>query len=140
MEISVYTDGGSRGNPGPAGFGLVIHDEQRRIIYQQSTFLGHQTNNEAEYSGLIAALEWIANNHQKLNIKAVTFYSDSELLVRQLTGIYKVKSSNIKPLYAIAKNLLEQINLPYKFHHLYRESNSLADRLANQAMDQYDQN
>jgi len=138
MEISVYTDGGSRGNPGPAGFGLVIYDSNRQIIYQNKQFLGIKTNNEAEYAGLIAALEWIVVNLVKLDIQKINFYSDSQLLVRQLNGLYKVKSANIKPLFAIAQNLLGHITCPTHFTHLYRESNTLADSLANQAMDRHE--
>lgn len=138
MEISVYTDGGSRGNPGPAGYGLVIYDQHQQIIHQNQQYLGIKTNNEAEYSGLLAALTWVVANQDKLNIQKVIFHSDSELLVRQLTGQYKVKSVNIKPLFAQAQVLLSQLQVPVSFHHLYRESNTLADSLANAAMDQHD--
>ncbi|OGL54090.1 hypothetical protein A3K55_02570 [Candidatus Shapirobacteria bacterium RBG_13_44_7] len=135
MEISVYTDGGARGNPGPAGYGLVVYDQSHQILYQEKKFLGVKTNNEAEYLGLIAALAWVQNNSSKFSLHQITFYSDSELLVRQILGLYKVKSKNLKPLFATAQNLFTQINLPYQFRHVLREGNSLADKLANQAMD-----
>lgn len=135
MEISVYTDGGARGNPGPAGYGLVIYDEDKKIIYQESKFLGIKTNNEAEYLGLIAALNWLRENQSQLNIRQIVFNSDSELLVRQLNHQYKVKAKNLKNYFVTVQNLLTQINLPSTFNHVFRQSNSLADKLANQAMD-----
>ncbi len=133
MDISIYTDGGSRGNPGPSGYGLVVYDQNQNIIYQDSRFLGIKTNNEAEYLGLLAALTWLVK-HQS-GLKSVSFYSDSQLLVRQITGAYKVKAPTIKPLFATAQSLLSQINCRIKFTHLLRHKNELADQLANQAMD-----
>lgn len=138
MEVSVYTDGGSRGNPGPAGYGLVIYNQDQQIIHQDKKFLGIKTNNEAEYVGLVSALQWLATNITQSNITAINFYSDSQLLVCQLNGQYKVKSPNIKPLFAQAQAFLSQIKIPIHFTHLYRESNTLADSLANQAMDQHE--
>lgn len=135
MNVNVYTDGGSRGNPGPSGFGLVIYDDQNNIIYQESTFLGIKTNNEAEYSGIISAIKWVEQNFSKLNIDQVTFFADSQLLIRQLQGVYKVKSPNLVPLFQQAKKTLNQMNLNYQFNDIRREYNQLADELANQAMD-----
>jgi probable phosphoglycerate mutase len=102
MQISIYTDGGARGNPGISGYGLVVLDQQQNSLYQQSKFLGVKTNNEAEYLGLIGALTWLKDNQS--NIDSVNFYSDSQLMVRQITGLYKVKSPNLKPLFDTAKN------------------------------------
>ena len=135
MKISVYTDGGARGNPGPAGFGLVIYDDHKKIIYQESTFLGTKTNNEAEYSGLIAALIWINNNKENFNLTEFEIFSDSQLLVRQIQGKYKVKAQNLKIYYLKVMELLDYINLKYNFKDIRRERNILADELANQAMD-----
>lgn len=135
MEIHVYTDGGARGNPGPAGFGVVVLDQNKQSIHQESKFLGVKTNNEAEYLAIIAALTWVKNNFEKLAITKINFYSDSELLVRQIQGLYKVKAGNLKPLFATTKDLLISINLPYSFKSIPREYNSFADELANQAMD-----
>jgi len=135
MNVNVYTDGGSRGNPGPSGFGLVIYDDQNNIIYQESTFLGIKTNNEAEYSGIISAIKWVEQNFSKLNIDQVTFFADSQLLIRQLQGVYKVKSPNLVPLFQQAKKTLNQMNLNYQFNDIRREYNQLADELAHQAMD-----
>lgn len=136
MEISVYTDGGARGNPGPAGYGFVVYDSSRRSLYQESKFIGIKTNNEAEYLAFAAALNWICDNQLPLQISQITFYSDSELLVRQVTGQYKVKAKNLKPIFAIVKSLLDRISLPFSFLAVPRSQNYLADKLANQAMDQ----
>lgn len=135
MDISIFTDGGARGNPGPAGFGIVIFDKHKKIIFQNSVYLGTKTNNEAEYAGLINALEWVKNNKSNFNLTSFDFHSDSQLLVRQINGLYKVKASNLKLLFATAKDILAEINLPYKFTDIRRESNELADELANRAMD-----
>jgi ribonuclease HI len=135
MQINIYTDGGARGNPGISGYGLVIYDENNKIIYQESKFLGIKTNNEAEYMGMIGALVWINDNKNNSNISQINFHSDSQLLVRQILGQYKVKAPNLKPLFDKVKLLLNQINLPYSFKDIRREFNKLADELANEAMD-----
>jgi len=136
MLINVYTDGGSRGNPGISGFGFVVLDQNQQVIHQESKFLGVKTNNEAEYLGLIAALTWVNDNVKTHHISEVNFYSDSQLLVRQMQQIYKVKSPGLKPLNSIAVNLLSSLSIPYKFTDIRREYNQLADELANRAMDQ----
>ncbi len=135
MEVNIYTDGGSRGNPGVSGYGLVIYDDQKTLIYQESKFLGIKTNNEAEYSGIIAALEWIKKNQSVYQITQLNFFADSQLMIRQFQGIYKVKAPTLLPLFSHAQQLLLQINLPAKFTDVRREFNKLADELANQAMD-----
>ncbi|MFA5749980.1 MAG: ribonuclease HI family protein [Candidatus Shapirobacteria bacterium] len=137
MEINIYTDGGSRGNPGISGYGVVIYDDKNNIIYQESKFIGIKTNNEAEYSGLIAALEWIQKNQSIFKITQLNFFADSQLLIRQLQGIYKVKAPTLLPFFAKAQQLLIQISLPYFFKDIRREFNELADKLANQAMDSH---
>lgn len=135
MFISVFTDGGARGNPGPAGFGLVILDSSKKVIYQDSCYLGIKTNNEAEYAGLISALNWIKSQQSSLHLEGINFFSDSELLIRQLNGQYRVKAVNLQPLYHQALALISQISPPITFKHTPREGNVLADQLANQAMD-----
>ena len=136
MKISIYTDGGARGNPGISGYGVVVLDENNNIIYKESKFLGIKTNNEAEYMALVAALTWLNENWSKLNIDYVDFCSDSQLMVRQMQGLYKVKAGNLIGLHNSAKNLLISISCPVKFKDIRREFNKLADELANQAMDQ----
>lgn len=128
--LIAHSDGGARGNPGPAGYGVVIHDEGGRKIAALSQYLGHQTNNFAEYQGLIAALEYtIQHGH-----KALKLISDSELLVRQVKGIYKVKNPALRDLHSRAKQLIAQLDW-FSIEHALREHNREADRLANAAMD-----
>src|SRR5882672_6318316 len=128
--LVAHSDGGARGNPGPAGYGVVIQDETGRKVAALSEYLGHQTNNFAEYQGLIAALEYaIEHGH-----KALKLVSDSELLVRQIKGIYKVKNLTLQELHARAKELIAQLEW-FSIDHALREHNREADELANQAMD-----
>lgn len=125
-----HSDGGARGNPGPAGYGVVIQDEAGRRVAALSEYLGHQTNNFAEYQGLIAALEYAL----KHGPKALKLISDSELLVRQIKGIYKVKNPTLQDLHARAKEMIAQLDW-FSIGHAMREHNQEADRLANEAMD-----
>jgi ribonuclease HI len=128
--LIAHSDGGARGNPGPAGYGVVIQDEAGRKVAALSQYLGHQTNNFAEYQGLIAALEYaIEHKH-----KALKLISDSELLVRQIKGIYKVKNLTLQELHGRAKELIAQLEW-FSIDHALREHNREADELANQAMD-----
>src|SRR5579862_8141027 len=128
--LVAHSDGGARGNPGPAGYGVVLHDEAGRRVAALSEYLGHQTNNFAEYQGLIAALEYAVQHGPK----ALKLISDSELLVRQIKGIYKVKNATLKDLYGRAKELIAQLEW-FSIGHALREHNQEADRLANEAMD-----
>lgn len=123
-------DGGSRGNPGPAGYGVRIEHENGTVVELKES-LGLTTNNVAEYSGLIAALRWAAaNDIARLHVRA-----DSELLVKQMRGEYRVKSPGLQPLYEQARALVRQIG-DVTFEHVRREFNKDADRLANEAMDE----
>ena len=128
--LIAHSDGGARGNPGPAGYGVVINNESGKKIATLSQYLGHQTNNFAEYQGLIAALEYALEHGPK----ALKVISDSELLVRQIKGIYKVKNPMLQDLHARAKELIAQLDW-FSIGHALREHNQEADRLANQAMD-----
>lgn len=128
--LVAHSDGGARGNPGPSGYGVVIKDESGRKVAALSEYLGHQTNNFAEYQGLIAALEYAL----KHGPKALKLISDSELLVRQIKGIYKVKNATLQDLHARAKELIKQLDW-FSIGHALREHNQEADRLANEAMD-----
>ena len=123
-------DGGSRGNPGPAGYGVHIEQEDG-IIVELKGSLGVATNNVAEYSGLIAALRWAAANA----ISTLHVRADSDLLVKQMRGEYRVKSPGLQPLFEQARALARQVG-HVKFEHVRREFNKDADRLANQAMDE----
>src|SRR6202166_3162538 len=128
--LIAHIDGGARGNPGPAGYGVVIQDEAGKKVAQLSEYLGHQTNNFAEYQGLIAALEYALQHGPK----ALKVISDSELLVRQIKGIYKVKNATLQDLHGRAKQLIAQLDW-FSIGHALREHNQEADRLANEAMD-----
>ena len=128
--LVAHSDGGARGNPGPAGYGVVVQDEAGRKVATLSEYLGHQTNNFAEYQGLIAALEYALQHGPK----ALKLISDSELLVRQIKGIYKVKNATLQDLHSRAKQLIAQLDW-FSIGHALREHNQEADRLANEAMD-----
>jgi ribonuclease HI len=135
MRIKVFTDGGARGNPGMAGAGVVVKTESGKIIFQKSIYLGTKTNNEAEYGALILALEWVKKNKESMEVSEILINSDSELLVRQMEGRYKVKAKNLKPLWSRARDRVEEMGVPVFFASIKRELNILADELANRAMD-----
>ena len=129
--IVAYIDGGSRGNPGPAGYGVCIEDADGTLIEEFCKPLGVATNNVAEYSGLIAALEYaIAHRHRRVHVR-----SDSELLIKQMRGEYRVKHAGLRPLHQRARGLAGQLDR-VTFEHIPRAKNAEADRLANLAMDQ----
>ena len=128
--LIAHTDGGARGNPGPAGYGVVMQDEQGKKVAALSRYLGHQTNNFAEYQALIAALEYVVQHEPK----ALRVISDSELLVRQIKGIYKVKEPTLRDLHARASELIAQLDW-FDIGHVLRGHNREADQLANAAMD-----
>jgi ribonuclease HI len=123
-------DGASRGNPGPASYAVVMRDPNGKIILELGKKLGRDTNNVAEYYALLAALDYAATH----NIRALRIRSDSELLVRQMQGRYKVKSPDLKPLYERASKLTRQLEY-FVVEHVRRESNREADALANLALD-----
>ncbi|HEX8811141.1 MAG TPA: ribonuclease HI family protein [Terracidiphilus sp.] len=128
--ITAHCDGGSRGNPGPAGYGAVIEDANGQALARLSEFLGIQTNNYAEYSGLLAVLKW-ALNHGHPRLKVV---SDSELMVKQMKGQYKVASPALRPLWEEARGLARKLER-FEIGHTLRGGNKEADKLANEAMD-----
>jgi ribonuclease HI len=128
--LVAYIDGGARGNPGPAGFGVRIENSDGTLVEELSESIGVATNNVAEYRGLIAALEW-ARAHSE---KALHVRSDSLLLVQQMLGNYKVKHPGLQPLHAKARLLAHDIGR-VTYEHVRREANAHADRLANTAMD-----
>lgn len=128
--IFAHCDGGARGNPGPSGFGAVVVDGSGSVIAELSEFLGIQTNNFAEYSGLLAVLDYaLKHGHRKLKV-----VSDSELMVKQIQGKYQVKSPGLRPLYDEAKRRIARLD-GFEISHALRHKNKDADRLANEAMD-----
>jgi ribonuclease HI len=129
--ITAYIDGGARGNPGPAGYGVRIEDENSELIQELHGGLGIATNNVAEYNGLLAALRWaVDHGHRDVRIRA-----DSELLVKQMRGEYKVKHPGLQPLYVRARLLVMELDRAI-FEHVRRELNKEADRLSNLGMDE----
>lgn len=129
-KLIINTDGGARGNPGPAGIGAVLKDETGEIVAEISKYIGEATNNQAEYKAVIAALEKAG----ELNVETLEFLLDSELAVKQLNREYKVKNKELAPLFLKIYNLV----MPFKkvtFRHILRENNKEADKLANEAMD-----
>jgi probable phosphoglycerate mutase len=127
---TAHVDGGARGNPGPAGYGVAITDASGHPVAELSEYLGHRTNNYAEYQGLLAALRYASENQ----IKALKVISDSELMVRQMKGIYKVRHPELRQIYDQAQQLVRRLD-HFEIRHALREHNKVADRLANQAMD-----
>jgi probable phosphoglycerate mutase len=128
--ITAHCDGGARGNPGPAGFGALIQDADGHVLAELSEFLGIQTNNFAEYSGLLASLDFaLSHGHRRLRV-----ISDSELMVKQIQGKYKVKSPGLRPLFEQARKKIAQLDA-FEIVHALRHKNKDADCLANQAMD-----
>ncbi len=129
-RVTAYCDGGSRGNPGPAGYGVFLTDESGAAVGELSEFLGAKTNNFAEYSALLGALQWaIDNGAGELKVVA-----DSELMVKQMKGQYQVRSPELKPLYDEAKRRAAKLDR-FEIQHVLRGKNKEADRLANEAMD-----
>ena len=124
-------DGGARGNPGPAAYGVVIRDAGGAVVARLTKYIGRATNNVAEYYGLIAALDY-AQSH---GIRALCVESDSELLVKQMRGQYKVKSLELRPLFERARKMAQAFE-SFRLDHVYRERNAEADALVNQALDE----
>ena len=135
MTLKIFTDGGARGNPGPAGLGVVIVDaKNNQVIYDQAKYLGVATNNEAEYEAVILALKHLQTN-LPLNTEKLEFFLDSKLVVEQLNKNWKIKEPRMRVLAQKAWQLLESLALPHSITHIKRELNSAADALVNQALD-----
>ena len=131
QEIIAHVDGGSRGNPGPAAYGVAVETAEGQRVAAFGKYLGETTNNFAEYQGLLAALDY-ALSHGYSRLRVLT---DSELMARQLSGHYKVRSLDLKPLYDQARTMIARLE-SFSIRHVHREQNREADRLANKAMDE----
>ncbi len=129
--IRLFIDGGARGNPGPAGFGVHGEDGNGQVVAELYGFLGRATNNVAEYAALLAALQWARD----AGVGSVRLFSDSQLLVRQLQGSYKVRNAGLLPLFRRARGLMTAFP-DLRLAHVPREENQEADALANRAMDE----
>ncbi|HUD20027.1 MAG TPA: ribonuclease HI family protein [Patescibacteria group bacterium] len=145
MKLIVHTDGGARGNPGPSAVGVVIEEitqmqgapQKKKIIQEFGKTIGETTNNVAEYTAVIEALEWITNNpiNQSTNQPIIQFYLDSTLVVNQLNGIFKVKDARLRELLMKAKILEQGIDGSIQYNSVPREQNTRADYLVNKALD-----
>ncbi len=131
MAVQIFTDGAARGNPGPAGIGVVIRNDAK-VLLQVSDFIGKATNNVAEYMAFIRGLEEAID----MNEKSIEAFCDSELLVKQINGEYKVKNDGLIPLFHHAQSLLKKFK-HHKVYHTAREENKLADKLANKGIDDH---
>jgi ribonuclease HI len=128
--LNAHCDGGARGNPGPAGYGAVITDDAGQTLAELSEFLGNRTNNFAEYSGLLGVLAWtLEHGHRNLRVT-----SDSELMVKQIQGKFKVNSPDLRPLWEEARRRIARLD-GFQIIHALRHKNKAADQLANDAMD-----
>lgn len=136
MKLIVFTDGGSRGNPGHAAYGFAISNEEGHELVGVGKYIGINTNNVAEYSAVVEALQWVIDHREKLGeISGINFFMDSELVCKQLNGLYKVKHPSMQQLfYHVLKNK-EVIGAPVTFTHIRREKNKRADALVNLALD-----
>jgi len=134
QTLKIYTDGGSRGNPGPSALGFVVIQNEK-TIYKGSRFLGIGTNNEAEYSALVDSYKWLIGNIKVPKIFDIIFFLDSELVVKQLNGLYKIKSANLKPYFFDIKKYEKLLNTQKKYVSIPREQNKLADELVNKELD-----
>ena len=131
-KLTIYTDGGARNNPGPAGIGCVLYNENKKIIKEISEYIGETTNNQAEYKACLRAME----EAKKLGAEELAFFLDSELVVKQLNREYKVKNKELAPLFMKIYNLSQQFK-KVTFSHVRREFNKEADALVNEAIDNY---
>jgi ribonuclease HI len=132
MNITINTDGGSRGNPGPAAYAFVVKNENE-VLYEQKDTIGIATNNKAEYTGVMKAYEWLIA--QKDTFSRIHFILDSELVVRQLMGVYKIKDKNIMEYVRIIKDCERKMNVSISYQSVPRKDNWEADALVNQALD-----
>ncbi len=134
--LNIYTDGGSRGNPGPGALGVHIENDQGEVLEKIGKALGVTTNNVAEYSAIIAGLTWAIRNKSLMpNLSKINFFMDSQLAAAQLNGIYKVKNPKIRELFFLIKQKEAEINSPIYYSHIPREQNKKADKLVNMALD-----
>lgn len=133
--IKIYCDGGARGNPGPAAAAFVV-EESGKIIFKKSKYLGTATNNVAEYSALVMALSWARDNLSKLKNTEAVFVLDSELVAKQMSGVFKIKNENLRRLYLLAKKIEGGLGGRARYLSVSREKNKLADFLVNKELDE----
>jgi len=135
MRLIIHTDGGSRGNPGVAGGGMVVLDEKKRELHSEGFSFGTKTNNEAEYLAVIEAITWLQRFAQENSVETVRFVLDSKLVVEQLSRHWKIREQRLKDLAAECWQYAGTLPFPIEFFHVLRHKNARADLLANEAMD-----
>ncbi len=134
--ISIYCDGGARGNPGKAAWAFVVKNEEGEVVYEEGKYIGIATNNVAEYSAVFFALTWLLQmSKSKCQITSVNIFLDSELVVRQLRGEYKIKNKNLMEYVFKIKKLEKEIGREINYKNIPRSQNALADRLVNETLD-----
>lgn len=131
MTVNIYTDGGSRGNPGPAAAAFVVKNTDGEVVYKSGVYLGESTNNKAEYMGLLNAWNYVVT----AGITEVNFFLDSELVVKQITGIYKIKDSSLLVIASKIKELERGTSIKVSYTHVLRHNNKDADKLVNEVLD-----
>lgn len=135
-KLRVFTDGGSRGNPGPSAIGIYITDEKNSVLYGLGKCIGEATNNVAEYTAILEALRWISSHKESLERNAtIDFFLDSELAYSQLIGVYKIKNAALRAIFFEVRIEESRIGYPIRYFHIPREKNKEADRLVNRALD-----
>ncbi len=137
-KMNIYSDGGSRGNPGPSAYGFVAYDDKMNKLFEGSQYLNIVTNNQAEYRGVLGALEFVYSicaNNDKESYPEIHFYLDSKLIVEQMNGQYKIKSDNLKIIYWQIRDLILKLGGKITFEHISREKNKVADKLVNEEID-----
>ena len=132
--VTVYTDGASRGNPGNAGIGVVLYDESGNELAKHKKYIGLQTNNIAEYTALIESLNLLES--RSLNDSKITFYSDSNLLVNQISGNFIIRNEGLRKLSLEFWRIVKKLGMEFEIIHIPREKNKVADKLANEAIDE----
>lgn len=133
--LKIFTDGGARGNPGPAASAFIAELKGKTIIHKNK-YLGKATNNVAEYEGVALAFNWLLKNQTKFSVSKIVFHLDSELVAKQLAGIFKIKNENLRNLFFTVKNLEKQINKTISYVSIPRSKNKLADLLVNKCLDE----
>ncbi len=134
-SLKIYTDGGARGNPGPAGIGVYVIDQQRQVVYMESKYIGRATNNESEYKAFLASLEWLKTYLKSMTIDKVEWFLDSKLVVEQIKRNWKVKEPRLLEFAQQAWAILSILDCEFKISHVKRELNKQADALVNEALD-----
>lgn len=134
MKLTIYTDGASRGNPGPASYGFLISDDKGQFLLEEGKCIGITTNNVAEYTAVLEALKQIKKNIPGKEIESITLFADSKLVAEQLSGRYKIKSPHLKPIIEQIKVMALELG-GVLYTHILRSQNVLADKLANKALD-----